>query len=156
MQRRPRDRRHPPTPCCVSRLAATYLPWGGIALDANGRWLATASYDKTLRVWDLTTTGQLLETLRPPLGEGSEGWLYAVAISPDGQWIATGGWSSPSNHSVYVFKRAEGVIVNVLHGLPNVVLDLAWSSDGRYLAATLGNGQVSVYRVNNSFALIGA
>jgi WD40 repeat protein len=127
-----------------------------IAVDADGRWLASASLDKTLRVWDLST-GQLVQTLRPPIGDGQQGMLYAVAISPDGEWIATGGWTSPpgANESIYVFRRADGALVNVLPGLPDVVFDLAWSPDGRYLAATLGNGQLRAYRAGN-FTVLGS
>jgi WD40 repeat protein len=129
-----------------------------IATDAKGRWLATASNDKTLRVWDLAT-GQLIRVLRPPLGDGNEGMLRAVAMSPDGQWIATGGWTSQAgtNESMYIFifRRTDGALVKPIHDLPNVVLDLAWSPDGRYLAAALGNGQISVYRASD-FTLLGS
>src|SRR5262252_3821441 len=43
-----------------------------IGVDAAGRYLVTASVDKTARVWELAT-GRLLRTLRPPIGEGNEG-----------------------------------------------------------------------------------
>ncbi|MGH8557411.1 MAG: WD40 repeat domain-containing protein [Methylococcales bacterium] len=55
-----------------------------IAVDAAERYLLTASDYKTARVWDLAT-GKLLQILRPPLGEGNEGKLYAAALSPDGR-----------------------------------------------------------------------
>jgi hypothetical protein len=51
------------------------------------RYLVTASVDKTARVWDLTS-GKLLQVLRPPIGPGDEGKLYAVAISPDGETVS--------------------------------------------------------------------
>ena len=57
-----------------------------IDVDAAERFLVTASDDKTARVWDLAN-GKLLQILRPPLGAGSEGKLYAVAISPDGTLV---------------------------------------------------------------------
>ena len=63
-----------------------------IDVDAAERFLVTASDDKTARVWDLAN-GQLLQVLRPPLVAGDEGKLYAVAISPDGTTVATGGWT---------------------------------------------------------------
>ena len=72
-----------------------------IATDIQNRWLATASHDKTLRIWDLRS-GTLLQTLRPPIGEGEEGKLYSVAMSPDGEWVAAGGWSraGDSSHNI--------------------------------------------------------
>ncbi|MBF0539090.1 MAG: hypothetical protein HQL03_12655 [Nitrospirae bacterium] len=61
-----------------------------IAIDADNLYLATASEDKTVRVWELST-GRLLKTLRPPIGDGYEGMIFSVAISPDGKTIACGG-----------------------------------------------------------------
>ena len=40
-----------------------------IDVDAQERFLVTASDDKTARVWSLAT-GELLTVLRPPLGTG--------------------------------------------------------------------------------------
>ena len=126
-----------------------------IATDAQGRWLVTASDDKTARVWDLAT-GQLLRTLRPPIGSGNEGKLYAVAMSPDGNTVAVGGWTSPDgfNTNIYLFDRASGRLTQRLAGLPNLVSHLAFAPDGRWLAATLGgtNG-VRVYDAAQGYRL---
>src|SRR5438067_2514941 len=51
-----------------------------ISTDAKGRWLATASVDKTVRIWEVAS-GRLIQTLRVPIGAGDEGKLYAVALS---------------------------------------------------------------------------
>src|SRR5205809_1260029 len=61
-----------------------------IGVDTANRYLVTGSYDKTVRVWELAT-GRLLQTLRLPIGEGNEGKINAVAISPDGKTVACGG-----------------------------------------------------------------
>ncbi len=63
-----------------------------IGVDAAERFLLTASYDKTLRLWDLHT-GDLLKTYRVPIGAGNEGKLYSGAISPDAEWVAGAGWT---------------------------------------------------------------
>jgi WD40 repeat protein len=128
-----------------------------IGVDAEGRFLATASNDKTLRLWDLRT-GALIRTLRPPLGEGAEGMLYAAAMSPDGSWVAAGGrtgYDWDAKYSIYVFDRASGRLVHRLPGLPGLVDHLAFSPDGRWLAGTLGEGEgVRVYRTRD-FSLLG-
>jgi WD40 repeat protein len=61
-----------------------------IAVDGLGRYLATASDDKTCRVWDIKT-GEQLRVLRPPIGLGNEGRLYSVAMSPDGRYVFCAG-----------------------------------------------------------------
>jgi WD40 repeat protein len=80
-----------------------------IATDDAGRFLVTASDDKTARVWSLTD-GHLLNTLRIPIGSGNEGKLFAVALSPDGQTVALGGWTGwdyDGSASIFLFDRAS-------------------------------------------------
>jgi len=126
-----------------------------IATDSQGRWLATASIDKTVRLWSLTD-GRLISTLRPPIGSNQEGMVYAVAISPDGVIVAVSGWAqfnqgkdtkSDEGNSIYLFERSSGRLLRRLTGQPNAIFDLAFSSDGRWLAATLGgdNGGVRIF-----------
>lgn len=114
-----------------------------IDVDRAERWLVTASDDKTARVWDLATQ-RLDKVLRPPIGAGDEGKLYAVAISPDGALVATGGWTGAAcTHNdceIYLFDRANGALLRRIGGLPNVINHLAFSPDARRLAAALGVG----------------
>ncbi len=120
-----------------------------IAVDKQERFLVTASDDKTARVWDLAS-GDLLQTLRPPIGEGSEGKLYAAAISPEGDEVAVGGYTgkegSPDIY-IYFFERASGRLtrhVNV--ATIAAITHVKYSTDGRYLAAALsGKNGVRVY-----------
>ncbi len=111
-----------------------------LAVDRAGRWLVTASDDKTARVWDLANGGRLAAVLRVPVGEGNEGKLYAVALSPDGALVALGGFtgSAGTEAAIYLFERAGGRLLQRLGGLPNAVLHLAFSADGHRLAAALG------------------
>jgi len=120
-----------------------------IGVDQAGSLLITASDDKTLRLWSLTD-GSLLRTLRPPIGPGDEGRLFAAALSPDGQWLATGGATQAGGEGqgtnlIYLFDRASGELRHFLLGLPNLVNNLCFSRDGRYLAASLGSGGVRVW-----------
>jgi WD40 repeat protein len=110
-----------------------------IATDAAGHWMVTASHDKTARVWEVATGRQLM-VLRPPQDVGKEGKLYTVAMSPDGSTVATGGWTGydwDQQNSIYLFDRASGQLTKRISGLPNVVLHLAFSQDGRLLIASL-------------------
>lgn len=127
-----------------------------IALDAKQRWLATASEDKTVRVWELAS-GRLLQVLRPAHGPGAEGKLYAVALSPDGETVVASGWAGydwDRSSSLYVFQRATGRLIRRVANVPNVINHLAFSPDGRYLAASLTRG-VHAYRVRD-WTLVGA
>jgi WD40 repeat protein len=126
-----------------------------IATDAGSRWLATVSDDKTLRLWDLQKAS-IMQTLRPPIDKGNAGKLYSVAMSPDGAYVATGGWTLwGKGTSIYVFRRDGGHLVHHIADLPNVIYELAWSPDGRYLAAGMGGRSgVRVFRSEN-YAMVG-
>src|SRR5262249_44042462 len=104
-----------------------------------GQMLATASFDKTVRLWSLAT-GEQLTVLRPAIGSGAEGELFAVAVSPDGRFVVTGGWTGfewEKANSLYIFEARTGQLARRLGGLPQVINRLAWSPDGHYLAVGL-------------------
>jgi len=123
-----------------------------IATDARQRYLATVSDDKTLRVWDLSN-GRLLSTLRPPIDDGNEGKIHGVAMSPNGEFIAIGGWTGylwDKKNSVYIFHRSSGRMVKRIEGLPETIANVAYSPDGHFLAVTtLGKTGVHVYRADD-------
>jgi WD40 repeat protein len=123
-----------------------------VTADAGGRIMATVSGDKTLRIWSLAT-GALVRIIRVPLGEGNVGKLYAVAMSPDGKSIVVGGWTQfqwEQSEALYVIETEGGRILRRIGGLPNVTKGLAWSADGRFVAAGLGGSNgIRIYRTSD-------
>ena len=63
----------------------------GIAFTPDGRQLVSASDDKIIRVWDWQS-GKTLRIIRGHVGLSHEGKYFSMALSPDGRWIAAGGW----------------------------------------------------------------
>ncbi len=85
---------------------------------------------------------------------GHDGWVEAVAYSPDGKWIATGGGGNPfySNpgHKVVpgtvIIRDAEtGRPVHTLRGHEHLILQLAFLADGRLLASSSIDGTVQLH-----------
>jgi len=121
-----------------------------LALAPRGKELATASIDRTVRLWD-PASGRAVDTLRPPMGRRGAGTTYAMAYSPDGKLLATSGltfFSRPSDHLkrstflIYFFDPVQKVVTRTLEGLPGRAHHLAWSHNGRYLAVAYGADNV--------------
>lgn len=61
----------------------------GVGFINGGRTVVSASWDETVRFWDVATKK---ETARFPVGIGK---LTALAVSPDGTRVAAGGTDGP-------------------------------------------------------------
>jgi WD40 repeat protein len=112
------------------------------ASDGEGKLLATVSADKSVKIWE-RKTGKLTRTVRPPIADGIEGQLLAVALSPDGKTVATGGFTGQTwdkKYSVYLFDIASGAMTFRIGGFAKQILSLAFSRDGKCLAAGFGGG----------------
>ncbi|MEO0550237.1 MAG: TIR domain-containing protein, partial [Pseudomonadota bacterium] len=122
-----------------------------ISLSTDGTRLASASDDKTVKLWALPE-GRLIRTLRPPIGEGNEGKVYAVAVDPAGRWVAAGGWMNTGGggHHITIFDTETGAVRARLGPIPNVVTDLEVNPDGARLAAGLyGQNGIRIWETAN-------
>jgi len=124
-----------------------------ISVHPSRTLIATASDDKTLRLWGLRS-GRLMRTIRPPIHEGNEGKLFALAFSPNGSVIAAGGWAKGEyrgfgNHNIYLFRQANGELIDRISGLENVVLHLDFSPNGKLITAALaGQNGIRIWKSN--------
>jgi WD40 repeat protein len=117
----------------------------------DGSQVITASYDKTIRVWDVAS-GETVRTIRLPIGPGSEGAIDAAALSPDGKHVAVGGVPfGRGAHGVliHLLDMDAGRVVGVIKGHKGSIADLAFSPDGRRLASASTDGTARVYELAN-------
>jgi WD40 repeat protein len=109
-----------------------------VLFTPNGKELISVSKDKTIRFWDVAS-GEPIRVLRPPIGPGEQGKLYAAALSPDGRTLAVGGWGlKDAGGSIYLISIVTGRIERVLKGHENAINSLAFAATppGRLLLAS--------------------
>ncbi|MEH2240517.1 WD40 repeat domain-containing protein, partial [Nostoc sp.] len=90
-----------------------------------GQQLASASVDKTIKIWDVSS-GQLLKTLT---GHSSE--VYSVAYSPNGQQLA----SASVDKTIKIWDVSSGQLLKTLTGHSSGVISVAYSPNGQQLAS---------------------
>ncbi|MEC9367988.1 MAG: hypothetical protein VX871_04780 [Pseudomonadota bacterium] len=112
--------------------------------------LISAGDDKVIRVWDMES-GLTLRTLRGHSLEGASGKIYALALSPDGRYLAVGGRmrDGAGDHPVRIYDFASGHIVALLRGHSDAVLHLDFSPDGTKLASASADDTAIVWDIAN-------
>jgi WD40 repeat protein len=122
-----------------------------VAFSSDGRFLASGSRDKTIRIWDIRT-GHTLRVLVAP-GVPADAKLFpvnVVAFSPNGRVLASGGpegntirlWSAPDGRPLRVLR--EPFLSSIWSGV-SPVFAVAFSADGRLLASKLADGSVQIW-----------
>jgi WD40 repeat protein/tRNA A-37 threonylcarbamoyl transferase component Bud32 len=105
--------------------------------DWRGQRIASGAKDGTAQIWRADGRGE------PMVLPGHEVWAYAVAWSPDGQWLATGSQLG----AVRLWNARSGDVVVLAPPATNIarrIHDLAFSPDGARLVAI---GQDAVVRM---------
>jgi WD40 repeat protein len=112
-----------------------------VALSADGGHGASASWDRTVRLWE--GSGRLLRTL-----EGHGDYVNGVALSPSGRLVL----SASSDQTLRLWDFGSGRLLGVLEGHEAPVSACAFSPDGRFALSAGWDGAVRLWDVTSRAA----
>jgi WD40 repeat protein len=115
-----------------------------VTFSPDGATLATASFDCTVNLWDVTKWRRTATIIH------FGGAVTSVAFSPDGKLLATGGWGGNANDSVHEVKLWDTrthALIATLKGHASGIMSVAFSRDGRTLATGSMDGTAKVWDV---------
>ena len=96
-----------------------------VAFSPNGKMLASASWDQTVRLWNVKTE-RLLHTLR-----GHTNDIMSVTFSRDSQTLASADWDG----RIHLWNPRNGKLKRTLTGHAGGVPSVVFSPDGQTLAS---------------------
>jgi WD40 repeat protein len=128
-------------------------PVAAVAWSPDSTRIASAG--DNVQVWD-ATTGRHVYIYRghsapannqSTLNTSELVVVNAVAWSPDGKYIASGGglYMPGPDYSVHVWEAATDKTVNIYRENTSAVTGLAWSPDGKYIASASDDQVVHVW-----------
>jgi len=110
-----------------------------LAFDSHGKWLASGSRDKTIKLWDVASG-----KLHCLLGEHDNA-VFSVVFDPQGGVLTSGGWDNRVNQWDVTNRK----LLRCLEGHRDPVNSVAMDSQGHMFASASGDHTVKVWTMTS-------
>jgi WD40 repeat protein len=121
-----------------------------VADTRDGQLLAAETADDGVTIWN-AASGEEIRKLRgekPPVALRNN-WVYSIAFSPNGKWLASG----IDSKTVRIWDVKTGDVVRDFTGKNRAVLYMAFSPDGRTLATGDDDKNIVLWDVSSGTVL---
>ena len=132
-----------------------------VSYSKDGTEVVTASWDKTIRIWD-AESGRLKRVMRVPAWKGSEGQIFTMEVSPNKKFIVAAGFSlgirDQSQSDDYIgdyillLDYQTGEVLDAIGAHKQTIQRIAFSSDGNYVVSGAGDldSRVMVFELDRT------
>lgn len=110
----------------------------GVAFSPDGNIIASASWDKTIKIWDFASRTEI-RTLT-----GHTDWVCSVVFSPDGKTLSSGSW----DRTIKQWEVSSGNEIQTLSGHTNWIWSVSYSPDGISLISGSSDRKVKQWNLS--------